>query len=572
MDINVERSDKISVIQTDLANCMDCYRCVRACPVKAIRITGGYARVEGDLCIQCGTCVHECPQHAKIILPSVDYVKSLIEDGHRVVASVAPSFPAVFPGWRSFRIPAALRALGFCYVGETAEGAEAISEESMKHMDNGSIFTACPTVVRYVEQERPQYLDQMLEIASPMIGHARILRQRLGDDIKVVFIGPCAAKKQEILRPENKGDVQAALTFEELTNWMEEAHINLEDYPEESFDGEGGYDVARLFPLEGGMLKTCDILSDASVEDIIHPCGANAVQALFDVPISEWRFRAAEPLFCEGGCIGGPGYPTNTNLFERRQRVLDYVKQKAKGLPRAQEPPVDLRVAFEKSKKYLALEDVSDEEIERILAETGKASERERLNCGACGYNSCREKAAAVALGMAEASMCIPQMRRLAERKMDQIIEVSPIGIVVLDEDLHIVHMNPAFMEMFLCTDRVIGREISYLINADGYEEVAEGSVNEAEAIRTKYGKRYHEIVYRSADKQQYIGFYLNLTKMNLDDNQLDLMREQTINQAKELLQHQVEFAQNLAQYLGESTAESEALVKRMIDLYEEKN
>lgn len=572
MEIQENNLDSFSVIQTDFADCMDCYRCVRVCPVKAIRITGGYARVEGDLCIQCGACVHECPQHAKIILPSTDYVKSLIADGHRVVASVAPSFPAVFPGWQSERIPAALRRLGFSYVGETAEGAEAVSEVSLTQMKKGSIFTACPTVVRYVEQERPEYLGQMIEIASPMIAHARILRERLGDDIKVVFIGPCAAKKQEILRPENKGDVQAALTFTELVKWLEDEEIVLAECPLESFDGEGGYDVARLFPLEGGMLKTCDILTDASIDDIVHPCGPDAVKALFDVPIESWNFRASEPLFCEGGCIGGPGFPTDVNLFERRQRVIDYVKSKSLGLPKADASAVDLRVTFEKRNKVISLDSVSDEEIERILVETGKADESERLNCGACGYNSCREKAAAVALGMAEASMCLPQMRRHAERRVDQIIEISPIGIVALDENLHIRNMNPAFKKMFLCTDRIIGREISYLINAASYEEVAKGDKTTAEAVRAKYGKRYHEIVSRMADKNEYIGFYLNLSKSEPDTNQLELIREQMVYQAKEILQHQVEFAQNLAQYLGESTAESEVLVRRMIDMYEEDN
>ena len=168
--------------------------------------------------------------------------------------------------------------------------------------------------------------------------------------------------------------------------------------------------------------------------------------------------------------------------------------------------------------------------------------------------------------------MCLPQMRRHAERRVDQIIEISPIGIVALDENLHIKNMNPAFKKMFLCTDRIIGREISYLINAACYEEVAKGEKTTAEAVRAKYGKRYHEIVSRMADKNEYIGFYLNLSKSEPDTNQLELIREQMVHQAKEILQHQVEFAQNLAQYLGESTAESEVLVRRMIDMYEEDN
>lgn len=565
-----ERTETINVIETDVANCMDCYRCVRACPVKAIRVTGGSAQVESSMCIQCGTCVHECPQHAKLIHDSLESVKALIASGARVVASIAPSFPAVFPDWKSRRIPAALRSLGFRYVSETADGAEAISQESLKHLEKGSIFTACPAVVSYVEKERPKHLRRLVTVASPMIGHARMLRERLGDDIKIVFIGPCAAKKQEILRPENEGNVQEVLTFTELCRWFDEAHVDLSLLPESDFDGEGGYDTARLFPLEGGMLKTCGLDADAGTDDIVHPCGPHAVIDLLDLPPSEWTFRVAEPLFCHGGCIGGPGFPEDSNLYGRRKAVLNYAKDKALGRPAKDENPVDLSVAFERRRKALALDQVSDAEIERILAETGKASESERLNCGACGYNSCREKAAAVALGMAEASMCIPQMRRLAERKIDQIIELSPVGVVVLNEDMHIVHMNPAFREMFLCTDRVIGRQISYLVPADSYEQVAAGDEDHAESVRTKYGKRYHEIVYQAEDKRQFIGFYLNLSKIKLDKNQMSLLREQTVNQAKELLEHQLDFAQNLAQYLGESTAESEALVKRMIDLFDE--
>lgn len=571
MDLNQFETKQINIIDTNLANCVDCYRCVRACPVKAIRVTGGHARVVAELCIQCGTCVHECPQHAKIIYPSLGEVKALLASGARVVASIAPSFPAAFPGWQSEKIASALRHLGFFYVGETAEGAEAVAQKSMEYLEAGSIFTACPAVVRYIEQERPAFIDQMIPVTSPMIAHARILRARLGEDVSIVFIGPCAAKKQEILRAENQGDVQAVLTFAELAEWFCDEQIDLHDFDDGVFDEEGGYDLARLFPLEGGMLKTCGIPADASTGELVHPCGASSIEALFNMAPESWNFQAAEPLFCEGGCIGGPGFADELNLFQRRAAVQDYVKKHQKLSVKKQVHSVDLSARFEKRRKTLSLSEVSDEAIEEVLIATGKADESERLNCGACGYRSCREKAAAVVLGLAEASMCIPQMRRLAERKIDHIIELSPVGIVVLDEDLRILSMNPAFRDMFLCNDLVIGREISYLVNAESYEESALADTDAIEAVRAKYGKRYHEIVYRSEDRRQFIGFYLNLSKIKLDGGQMELIRDQTVTQAKELLEHQIEFAQNIARYLGESTAESEALVKRMIDLYEEK-
>ncbi len=559
-----------NVIKTDLANCMDCYRCVRACPVKAISVHKGQAHVVDSLCIQCGTCVKECPQKAKLIVSELDKVKALIASGRRVVCSIAPSFPAIFPAWQAKRLPSALRRLGFSHVGETAEGADEVSKASLNAMGKGKVFTACPAVVNYVEQYKPEYLDYMVEITSPMIAHSKMLREQLKADIDVVFIGPCAAKKQEAKREENRGCVQAVLTFAELVQWLDEEHIDLSTCTESDFQRESQFRNARLFPIQGGMLKTCGMGTDIDCPDVIHLSGSKAVIELFEIPPSEWDFKVVEPLFCEGGCIGGPGFPIDESLLKRQKRVKAYYEAFCCEDDLNLKTNVDLSTHFTAQKRSLLLEQVSEEEIERVLVETGKANLEDRLNCGACGYNNCREKAAAVSLGMAEASMCMPQMRRMAQQRMDKIIESSPNGVVILNDDLRIIHMNSAFRKMFMCNNHVLGREISYLVNAEGYDRLARGEVESYEAVRKKYGIRYHEMLYVFPNEHQYVGFYANLSRMKLDEGEIHLIKKQTMEQAKKILDHQVKFAQDVVHYLGKSTAESEVLVKRMMDLYED--
>jgi iron only hydrogenase large subunit-like protein len=236
------KQETSKTVYTVTANCQDCYRCVRVCPVKAISVRDGQARIEDDLCIKCGTCVRECPQHAKTIRSSLYAVKELLESGRPVAASVAPSFAAVFDGWRASRLPAALRRLGFRCVSETAEGALLVAEETVRNRDKGTISTACPAVVNFIAKYRPEFIDQLIPVASPMIAHGRLLKKRLGDGCAVVFIGPCAAKKLEAQRPENAGAIDAVLTFTELSSWLNEENIDLADCPESSFESFGDLD------------------------------------------------------------------------------------------------------------------------------------------------------------------------------------------------------------------------------------------------------------------------------------------------------------------------------------------
>lgn len=561
-----------NTVYTVTANCQDCYRCVRVCPVKAISVRGGQARIEDDLCIKCGTCVRECPQHAKTIRSSLDEAKALIASGRLVAASVAPSFAAVFDGWRTTRLPAALRWLGFQYVSETAEGAKHVTVESIKCTEKASICTACPAVVNYIEKYRPEYLDMMIPVVSPMIAHAKLLKQRLGPECAVIFIGPCAAKKEEAKRPENAGVVDVVLTFSELIAWLEEEKIDLATCSESGFESFGDLSDARLFPLPGGLLKTGGIECDGTNRSVLHLSGADDVKDLFDIPPEKWDYAAVEPLFCAGGCVNGPAISTDKNIYLRKQDVIAYAQKAAAGRGEGSDTAVPLFTGFSPHGVSFEAEEDEESKINKVLEATGKSDPHLQLNCGACGYKSCRDNAIAVVRGMAEPEMCIPYMRRLAQQRSDRIIETSPNGVVVLDKELHIINMNPAFLKMFMCSNGILGRRISYLVDADGYEKLAAGTVDKYESIRSRYGIKYHEQLYALRDEQQYVGMYTDVTKIKFDGSQIDLIKNQTIEHAKELLDHQIRFSQEMAHYLGKSTAQSEELVKRLMDLYGEQD
>lgn len=564
-NINEMRS-RPNVIYTEFANCQDCHRCIRACPVKAIRVSGGQARVTDELCIHCGTCVKECPQHAKVIAPSLARVKQLLKENERVAVTIAPSFASLFSGWSARRLPSALRLLGFSYVSETAEGAQLVSEDTLKLLDKGNIATACPAAVNYIEKYKPELISQLLPIVSPMIAHGRIIKKRLGPDTKVVFIGPCAAKKQEALRPELKDAVDEVLTFVELIAWLEEEEVNVASCPESDFDNAGDYRKARLYPLQSGLLKTCDLETDIDSSEILHISGPDELISLFDSDMHK-KYKLIEPMFCSGGCINGPAFPGDQNLFMKKQALLDYAQRTKVPNMVVIRPEASTQTTFN-YEEAVRFQDVSESQIQQVLERTGKGELIQQLNCGACGYDTCREKAIAVVRGLADPETCMPYMRRLAQQRSDKIMETNPDGIVILDGDLRIIHMNPSFQKMFFTNNKILGRRITYLLNADGFEKMLRGETDQAEAIRSKYGIKYHEIVYALRGENQYVGIYSDISQVRMDDAQVDLIKQQTLDHVRELLDHQISFSQQLAHFLGKNTAQSEGLVRQITDLF----
>ncbi len=560
------------VVFTNQARCKDCYRCIRVCPVNAIGLRDGQAYVDEQRCISCGTCIRECPQGAKSYRRDTEQVKALIASGRTVAVSLAPSFAAVFSGWQIGRVPSALRKLGFAHVSETAVGAYAVAHQTAcyarEHRDRFCIATACPAVVNYVERYRPELVENLIPVVSPMVAHARMLKERLGEEIAIVFIGPCVAKKAEA-QDKSGGLVDGALTFTELLEWFDEQGIDLAEMEESDFDLQPqGW--ARSFPLVGGSLETASLSTSALSTDVVSVAGAEDVEDALDSLVHAREPMLIEALFCEQGCINGPAMPDTHPVYERRRRLLQYVLNHT-GERSGSERPTDLGATF--AGRPVTQEEVTEAQVRRVFERTGKQAPEDQLNCGACGYSSCYEQAMAVVRKMAEPEMCVPYMRRLAEQRTDRIIETSPNGIVILDERLNILHVNPSFKKLFMCSEAVYGKPISYLIDPEPFEKIAAGKADLTELTveHDKYHLVCHQIVYALRDEKQYVGVFVNLTAGLKNERTLDALRASTVQQARDLLAHQIDIAGQIARFLGDSTAQGEKLLENLVKLAQKK-
>lgn len=561
-----------SIISTDKAKCRDCYRCVRVCPVKAIRITDNQARVDAERCILCGTCVRECPQQAKHVRNDLSKVTQLLAAPDTTVASVAPSFPAAFADYGSGFLPAALKKLGFDMVTETAVGAElvaAATAELIKNVKTPWVTSACPVVINLIEGYYPEFCEHITPIVSPMIAHARYLKHKYGEDIKIVFIGPCSAKKGEA--DEAGGIIDAVLTFEELHQALADAKIDKATLQPVNFDDVRPRN-AQLFPLEGGLAITASISSDLLREDFIGISGGEHVREMISHLSSETPVRLFEALFCSGGCINGACLGANKDIFARRNRVLQYHKRKTYEAEEELDPAMARDIDLSKTIRQapVAIQKFDEDKIKAVLAETGKFTPEDELNCGACGYSTCRENAKAVLSGMAEGTMCLPWMRQLAERKTDQIIDNSPNGIVMVDSALNIVSFNPAFARLFSCTDTIIGRSIGTLMDPADFEKVSAevvDRINSQMVSLPQYSMIATESIYRLEGQNVIIGIFANVTKTKEDEDKIARMRAETLANAERVIEKQMRMAQEIASILGETTSETRVLLRKLTDL-----
>ena len=406
----------LPLVTTIRERCRVCYTCVRECPAKAIRISDGQADVINERCIGCGNCVRVCSQDAKQVMRSIDVTADLLASEARVAAIVAPSFPAEFPGTGHEDVVAMVRALGFDYVNEVAFGADLVAREYRRLLaeSNGGrhIGTSCPALVSYVERYHPRLFGHLAPIVSPMIATARALRRLHGDSLRIVFIGPCIAKKGEAASEHLPGEVDAVLTFVELREMLAAGGGEPGAVQPSAFDPPHAGSGA-LFPISRGMLQAADISEDLVAGDVVAADGrVNFVEAIKEFESGDLDARLLEVLCCEG-CIMGSGISSDAPLFSRRASVSQYVRQRLADPDCAlwdahmeQFTDLDLRRGFSPDDQRVATP--SERELAGILARMGKQQPEDELNCGACGYDSCREHAIAIYRGLAESEMCLP--------------------------------------------------------------------------------------------------------------------------------------------------------------------
>ena len=567
-------------IYTEISNCRDCYRCVRHCPVKAIQIQDAHAEIIYDRCTFCGICVHECPNGVKVVRDDTDKVRMAFLSKRKVIVSLAPSYVSEFIGYEENFVRALYR-LGFHAVSETAIGAALVSQALDMYMhDHGSvpfISTACPSVVQLVRKYFPQDIKTLAPVPSPLQTHSAYLRRLYGNDIVIVFIGPCIAKKIEA--DEHPGYPDVALTFQEVRQWLEEENIDLENM-------DTGIQIdfvpvkagkASIYPIENGQIETSKIWENHFVEQ--SALSVSGVTRVMSSLSGTHTKDFLEALNCDGGCISGPAASHHESAVIRKKSVVTHV------LSRMNDPEVFdgdeafAREVYEKGYGILGAssptpigikkETYTDEEIKGALARLGKTTPDDELNCGGCGYPTCRDMARALLDGFAETEMCVTKMRKDAETKVDILLSTIPHGVVIVDSDLAIAECNKRFIKIFEDYP-------DEFLDAEGLRSFRGSPVSLFVPFAEKFREQFfmskpQQYRFRHDGKVYRITFFLVETKALLgalfeDITTPSVRREAVVEKAEEVIRKSMTTVQQIASLLGDNAAETEIVLNSIIE------
>ena len=543
------------------SNCKNCYKCIRHCPVKAIRFSGNQAHIIGNECILCGHCFVVCPQNAKEIVDGTEKARVLLQSGEPVVVSLAPSFIANYDGVGIESMRKALKKLGFFDVEETAIGATIVKteyERMLREEERDIIITSCCHSVNLLIQKHfPSALEYLADVMSPMQAHCADIKKRM-PNAKTVFIGPCVAKKDEAEHYE--GLVDAVLTFEELTNWLKSERIELEREVDDTPESR-----ARFFPTTGGILKT--MAQNAPGYTYIALDGVeNCIAALKDIESGKIHKCFIEMSACTGSCIGGPVMEKyhSTSPIKDYVTVADYAGERDFDV--AQPDPMHLKKHFSMIEKKLQAP--SESEIMSVLRQMGKFKPSDELNCGSCGYNSCREKAIAIIQGKAEISMCLPYLKDKAESFSDTIVNNTPNGLIVLNENLEVQQINNAarkIMNIRAASD-VLGEPVVRILDPTVFMQVRNSgrTVRDQRTYLAEYKKYVEQTVVYAPDSRMLIGIMRDITDEEADREKKARINKQTVEVADSVVEKQMRIVQEIASLLGETAAETKIALTKL--------
>lgn len=560
------------VIDFKDAKCRHCYKCVRHCKVKAISVQSEQAHILKNHCINCGRCLEICPQNAKTFASDMEQVKGFLRQGHKTIISIAPSYLGVLDFDSPGQVVDALHKLGFSEVRETAEGAAMVTDEYKKILRGKKmtniITTCCPSINDLVEKYYPDCVHLLAPVVSPMVAHGRYIKKLYGDDVKVVFLGPCIAKKQEAVGDERVfGAIDAILTFEELAIWLEQAGIQIgacQDMPMGNPDPK----INRIYPVSGGIIQSVVAEEDADTYHKVYVDGlSNCMEMLESLQRGELDHCFIEANVCEGGCTKGPASARwNTSYVKAKVKIANAVSYNAvKDLPDMS----TRELAKEFHDRHLTDAVPKEEEIEEILKCTGKYSVEDQLNCGACGYPTCRDKAVAVYQNKAELSMCMPYALTQAESMSNVVLDVTPNMIFIVDSNMRIRECNNK-AQRFLGVSReeAVQRFIFEFMEAGDIEETLR---TKETIIHKKVAFKHENIIAEETtvyieNMDSVLVIFQDVTKEEkIKENRYNLNAEM-MEMAQKVIEKQMMVAQEIAGLLGETTAETKVTLTRLRD------
>ena len=467
----------MGLIKTVRENCRKCYSCVRNCPVKAIRVADNHSEVIANRCIGCGKCVRGCSQQAKVIPASLNACQRLLQSNFPPIAVLGCSYPAFFHDIHPGQLVTGLKRLGFSEVHEGAAGVDLLINDYQNRFHNNSSFphlaTHCPTVVDLIERHYPQLLKNLVPLVSPMIAIGRFIKDRLGKTQPVVYVSSCIAGKFEIESDQAQGAIDCVITHRELSQMFNQRGLNLKRLGETAFEGTAP-NTGRLFAISGGPFQAFGITNHSPNSDFISTEGEeNTIEIIKDLAAGRISPKVVDMRFCNGGCIGGPGKNNRLTTFSKRSLIIDYhhnrdLYYRTKSVYRIDVPNPDFSRTFGNKHKRLPVP--SGERLRQILQSTSKFEVRDELDCGACGYPTCREHAVAVYQGLAEANMCLPySLLRLEEDhcKLTQKYELAQHALAQQFGDTHIIGKDPRTSEVIQLIHQVGPTPTTVLIRGE---------------------------------------------------------------------------------------------------------
>ncbi len=543
------------------SNCKNCYKCIRHCPVKAIRFSGNQAHIIGNECILCGRCFVVCPQNAKEIVDGTEKARVLLQSGDPVIVSLAPSFVANYDGVGIEAMRRALKQLGFYDVEETAIGATIVKNEYERMLLEEErdivIASCCHSINLLIQKYFPGALEYLADVMSPMQAHCADIKRRY-PNAKTLFIGPCVAKKDEAEYYE--GLVDAVLTFEELSNWLNSENITLE--PEKDNNPNSR---ARFFPTTGGVLKT--MTQNAPGYTYLAIDGVdNCMSALRDIENGKIHRCFIEMSACVGSCVGGPVMEKYHNASPIKDFITVSGYAGERDFEVKQPDSLNLKKHFTAIEHKLATP--SDPEIMSVLRQMGKFKSSDELNCGSCGYNSCREKAIAIIQGKAEISMCLPYLKDKAESFSDTIVKNTPNGLIVLNENLEVQQINESARRIMNIRSEsdVLGEPVVRILDPSIFMQVK----NSGKAVRNhrtylaEYKRYVEQTVVYDDESHMLVGIMRDVSDAENERIKKNTINQKTLEVADMVVEKQMRIVQEIASLLGETAAETKIALTKL--------
>jgi len=548
----------MTLLTTTPSHCRDCYKCLRSCPLKAIRICKGAVQIEERRCIFDGRCINFCPQGAIQAVGEVNRVKKYLHAHERVIASLSPTAALTFGGYPE-GIRNAFRRLGFAGVEYMEDAGAAMVKEYERLLTGPTrpvISSHCPAICELIEKYFPEAVKHLAPVADPALCHARIIKSREKKPCRVVYVGPCLAQ-----RLREGDDLDAVLTLLEVENWFVEEGMEIPSASSNN-QGEQHLDSAGALAVSGGLLSSLGLKESAFGGRSISLSGLeDCIKFLRNLPPEGSGLEFAELMACPGGCINGPFIRTKQDTVSRRFALATGIIHVPESLV------ITADLTRKPQPRPFVPPKTSQEEVDYVLRH-----HTSHLDCGICGYDSCFHKAKAVCEGMADVEICVPMIRTQGQETLS-ILEYSPNGVVLVDTDTRIRFANPSFYRMFKCEgENVLGRPVADFIHTDCFEEAIKStkSTNFKRSI-PELGVSFRACIFPITGEALFCGILNDISEEEDARREFVKVKDETLQRAQEVIGRQMKTAQEIAGLLGETTAETKVLLVKLMNLFEEK-